>query len=232
MHPYQLQQRTTSGIWKGVDLSKITPEMVNASPNIDGVTNLVELAILSNTFSKFPKELITPKSLISLNGRMETTLHIAADKKQLKYIPKHLFNKKNLAKPNGAAGSTPMHYAAQHGCLDQIPKKFLIDKLLTIENKIGLSCLHFAVSALQYTETYKRPDLDYKHMVSQIKLIVDNLSNDSLKYYITQELDQLDHRGQPRITIKDQVPYSLITKELSKRKVLEYISKERQNIEI
>lgn len=227
MSPNYLQKLTTSGIWKGVDLSKITPEMVNTNQHINGASNLIELAILSNTFSRFPKQLINSHGLITLNSKKETPLHLAAERKQLKYIPRHLFSKENLTKANGA-GTNPMHYAAQKGCLSQIPKEFLTDKLLKIENIIGLSCIHFAVSGLEYCEIYRKSTLAPKQLLSEIKLIIKNLCDESLKYYISNK----NHSGEIKIIIRDKLPYSLIIKELHKRKVLEHFSKKQQSIEI
>ena len=184
--------------WESKDISKFVDDILGHQAYcwLHPLQRAAEAGILD----KLPKEAFSPKGLIRQSYGGNTALHYAATHRQLECIPKELFTEENLLKGN-ELGTTPMHCAAQHGCLDQIPKKFLTDKLLNDKNFLGKSCLHFALEGK-----------------SEVRFILSNLSNKSLRYYLKD--------------VDTKPIYPMIKQELHKRIIIKELSKKEQSIEI
>lgn len=145
-----LERITKSGKWEGVDLSSISPAIVNKVEygRDYKLSTLIGYAAQQEKLDKFPKKLFNLEGISKTNRIGENALHLAAICKQIKYIPQEMLNKKNLGAKN-RDGTSPIQYATLHLCLAQIPKKFLTKELLTKVNCHGFGALDFALFAFK-----------------------------------------------------------------------------------
>lgn len=188
MKASELVKMASQGLWENIDLSQITPQMLEKlyiAPSGRKMT-LVAIAADSGKLHLFPKEFITVGSLTQPDSMGESALHFAGIRGQLKHIPKSLLTKDTLVTRRGnREGTLPLHYAILHGNLDQIPKEVLTPEVLSAENNHGFAPIDFAIFSIKATgdeEFYVEED--YKKSLRQIRFILSRLDFITLELYL------------------------------------------------
>jgi len=230
-----LERITKSGKWEGVDLSSISPPIVNKVEygRDYKLSTLIGYAAQQEKLDKFPKELFNLEGISKTNRIGENALHLAAICKQIKYIPQKMLNKKNLGAKN-RDGTSPIQYATLHLCLDQIPKKFLTKELLTKVNCHGFGSLDFALFAFKEakinplennpksstTPADQNEDITKNKMLSkmlqtQLNTILEKLDAQKLKGYLKEPTTSHIRDWRTKI-IQKELHQRLITKAFEK----------------
>jgi ankyrin repeat protein len=76
----------------------------------------------------------------------ETMMFNCAKEGKLNTLSTEILTEKNLVGFADYSGWTPLHYASQHGNLNQVPENILNTKNLEIQDKTGWTSIHCAAA--------------------------------------------------------------------------------------
>ena len=124
-------------------------DRADGGPNGQGILDLIETAAKTGTLHDLPPEFLTLENLTQVGTDGEIPVHGMAANGQLYLAPSGLLIEKYLLWKD-RTGWTPLHYAAQHEFLEQVPIKHINPITMQTETiNPGVTPLRLALNGQQ-----------------------------------------------------------------------------------
>jgi hypothetical protein len=204
----------------------------------------------NNPFKNIPKEVLTEELLSTRGDNEESVYHELADSKILYLLPKELITRKALLL-NSKIHGTVLHKVAMNEA-HLIPEDITLDDILTKDN-VNFTPLHCWVCSNHWADIPERfltkESIGVRNMdgCSPFDYILERFKQDKsygswdhdikAKAKVKTLLNLIDHRQLNHLSSNSEYTSNptlkiLVNQEITKRKVLEELSKNEQSIEI